>query len=380
MKRWAIITGEYPPQTGGVSDYTRLVAEGLARAGDDVHVWCPCWPGQSPPAPGIQVHRLPDHFGPRGLARLDAGLRDLPRDTRLLVQYVPHAYGCKAMNVPFCWWLQRQRRLPTWLMVHEAAFPLGWGQPVRHMVLGVVTRLMAFLAVRASRRLFVTVPAWRPLLERYVSAGCPIDWLPVPSTLPTEVDPARVRAVRERVAGRPGALVLGHFGTFGPSVAAMVRSVLPAVLRRDENAVALLIGRSAENFANTLREEHLDLAGRLRAAEGLPAAEVADHLAACDVLFQPYPDGVSTRRTTVMSGLALGLPVVTNEGPLSEPLWRASQAVALADGGSPEAMTHSVEFLLRDGPHRNQLGQRARQFYGQHFQLDRVIRVLRSPA
>jgi hypothetical protein len=36
---WAILTGEYPPQAGGVSDYTRLVARGLAECGDRVHDW-----------------------------------------------------------------------------------------------------------------------------------------------------------------------------------------------------------------------------------------------------------------------------------------------------------------------------------------------------
>ncbi len=38
---WQIVTGEYPPQPGGVSDYTRLVARGLAGAGDRVEVWAP---------------------------------------------------------------------------------------------------------------------------------------------------------------------------------------------------------------------------------------------------------------------------------------------------------------------------------------------------
>ncbi len=28
---WHIVTGEYPPQPGGVSDYTEAVARGLAR-------------------------------------------------------------------------------------------------------------------------------------------------------------------------------------------------------------------------------------------------------------------------------------------------------------------------------------------------------------
>ena len=39
--QWHILTGEYPPQPGGVSDYSRMVAHGLAAAGDEVVVWAP---------------------------------------------------------------------------------------------------------------------------------------------------------------------------------------------------------------------------------------------------------------------------------------------------------------------------------------------------
>ena len=35
---WHLITGEYPPQPGGVSDYTRFLASGLADAGETVAV------------------------------------------------------------------------------------------------------------------------------------------------------------------------------------------------------------------------------------------------------------------------------------------------------------------------------------------------------
>ena len=39
--QWHIITGEYPPKRGGVSDYTYLLARALAEAGEDVHIWTP---------------------------------------------------------------------------------------------------------------------------------------------------------------------------------------------------------------------------------------------------------------------------------------------------------------------------------------------------
>jgi hypothetical protein len=38
---WHLVTCEYPPQVGGVSDYSLAVATGLAAAGQTVHVWCP---------------------------------------------------------------------------------------------------------------------------------------------------------------------------------------------------------------------------------------------------------------------------------------------------------------------------------------------------
>src|SRR5712692_5144834 len=105
--RWVLLTGEYPPQSGGVSDYTRLVARGLADAGDEVHVWAPMPAGTQPPGvePGVAVHRLAGAFGHRDLDRLGRFLVRLKSSCRLLVQYVPHAFGWHGVNVPFCLWL-----------------------------------------------------------------------------------------------------------------------------------------------------------------------------------------------------------------------------------------------------------------------------------
>jgi hypothetical protein len=64
LTRWSILTGEYPPQPGGVSDYTRLVAQGLAALGDEMAMYAP--PQGIDPL-GVRVRRLPYRFGLRGL-------------------------------------------------------------------------------------------------------------------------------------------------------------------------------------------------------------------------------------------------------------------------------------------------------------------------
>ena len=67
MKRWHLLTPEYPPACGGVGDYTALVAAALAEAGDEVHVWYPAPPGTAVRnAPRLTVHPLP--IGLRGAA------------------------------------------------------------------------------------------------------------------------------------------------------------------------------------------------------------------------------------------------------------------------------------------------------------------------
>src|SRR5258708_5169355 len=197
--RWVILTGEYPPQLGGVSDYTRLLARGLAHAGDGVCVWAPPTVGPILADAGVEVRRLPDRYGPQALYCLDAALRREPRNFRLLIQYVPHMYGWKAMNVPFCAWLRWGCPVRPWVMFHEVAYPVAAGQRLRHNLLGVVNRWMANTVARAAEKIFVAVPSWSRLLRRIAPQHNPAVWLPVPSNVPTTADPAPEAAVRPRL-------------------------------------------------------------------------------------------------------------------------------------------------------------------------------------
>jgi hypothetical protein len=193
MLSWDIITGEYPPQFGGVSDYTYLLAHGLRDAGDEVDVWAPkCGNADSAGHrdEGVVVHRLPGCFGPRALVELDRELRRRGKFRQMLVQYVPQMYGWRAMNVGFCTWLRWRRDLQPWVMFHEVAMPLIAGQPWRHRMLAGVTRKMATLVAQAAERVLVSIPNWEILLHQLGAAPRPTTWLQVPSNMPTNPIPA----------------------------------------------------------------------------------------------------------------------------------------------------------------------------------------------
>jgi glycosyltransferase involved in cell wall biosynthesis len=376
--RWAILTGEYPPTRGGVSDYTRLVAESLAAAGDEVHVWAPGGFGSPPASTGVTVHWLSDNYGLGSLRRVDSDLRRMGSPVRMLVQYVPHAFGWKAMNLPFCLWLCKRWRRHFEVMFHEVCFPVVPGQPWKHKLLGHMTRRMAAMVHRTAERSWVSIPAWAELLRRLVPGDNPIEWLPVPSTLPTQAEPAQIAKIRERIAAEPRTRVVGHFGTFAAPIAELLADTLPRLLHADCRCRALLVGLHSQAFRDRILRQHGGLDERIFATGPLPPEDAANWLTASDILLQPYVDGVSSRRTSAMAGLALGLPIVTTEGFLSEPVWREGDAVVLAPAGDKDALFASSAMLLRQENTRKRLRDAARSFYYRHFSVERVIRSLRS--
>ena len=115
---------------------------------------------------------------------------------------------------------------------------------------------------------------------------------------------------------------------------------------------------------------------RVLAADNLEPDDVASHLLACDALVQPYPDGVSSRRTSVMAGLALGVPIATNEGFLSEPVWRESRGVELVR--SLDDLADATDHLLRDPERARSFSERGRALYAAKFSLNRTVAILRG--
>lgn len=375
MTHWHIITGEYPPQPGGVSDYTRRVARGLTGAGDRVDVWAPPAGQPEHDDAGIAVRRLPDRFGPRSLRLLTRELDRQPEPRRLLVQYVPHAFGWKAANVPFCLWLQSRRRDSVWVMFHEVAFPFDRDETVSRNALAAVNRLMASMVASSAERAFVSIPGWEPAVRAMLGSNKPVEWLPVPSAIPVVSDPEASAAVRSRYAGRQP--FIGHFGTHGAAIRTLLAESIPSLVTMADCHV-MLIGRRSDEARRELVARHPALDGRLHATGLLPDEAVSIHVAACDLMLQPYPDGVSSRRTSAMVALSHGVPLVATSGWLTEPLWLESGAAALVPIGEPARLAPAAAGLLADPARRSAIAERGRTLYDERFDVRHTVNTLRS--
>lgn len=381
-QRWCIVTCEYPPLAGGVSDHTRQLAAALAAAGDAVDVWCPPAQHAPPATAGVSVHVLPSHFGLDALRVLRRALRALPADTRVLVQYVPTGYGWRMMNVPFALLLFSLRDRGFDLYVHEVAMPVRVGQSLKRNVAGMVHGAMAWLATRGARRLFVTIPEWTSRLARLgagaVAGRREVTWVPVPSNVPDAVDPVRVRAIRQRLLGGRGRGIVGHFGTFGRFHVALLAPTIERILDDDARRVVLLVGRNGAALRDTIATRRPDLDARITVTGALAPDEVSAHLVACDVLLQPYDDGISARRGSAMAGMALGKAIVANRGVATSEPWTDGSVALLTDTAAPAALASAVTELLDDSERRHSLGRAARRVYQERFELERGVALLRG--
>ena len=261
-----------------------------------------------------------------------------------------------------------------WIMFHEVAYPHGAGYSLGENVLALVTRWMAAIAGRHAERIFVSIPGWRPLVESAVGKQVPIEWLPIPSSVPVADDGAGVAIVRSRMAqGHP---LVGHFGTYGRLIRPMLRLALPAFMAVTDCRV-LLLGRGGDMFRDELTAEHPEIAGRIDAPGPLAPDDLSRHVSACDLMLQPYPDGVSSRRTSVMVALAHGRPVVTTFGDLSEPLWNEG-AVVLAPVDRPNDLAAAVASLIADAARLRDFATRARALYAERFDVCHTVATLRA--
>jgi glycosyltransferase involved in cell wall biosynthesis len=373
---WHILTSEYPPDVGGVSDYTRQVAEGLADGGDEVHVWCPHRAGSSVPT-RVHVHDELGAIRPADLKRLDRGLQEFAAPRRLLVQWVPHGFGYHSMNVWFCLWLAKRAWLGDHveLMVHEPY--LEFRGPLRHRVMAGVHRLMTMVLLAASRHVWMSIPAWEERLRPYaLGRRLPMDWLPVPGCVASGETTA-ARALRRTYAADDQCLI-GHFGSYGEAVATLLDARVSAILARDRRAVLLLIGAGSDRFRQSLVYRHAEFASRVHATSYVAPETLGDHIAACDMFVQPYPDGISSRRTSAMACLSHGKPVVTTRGHLTEPLWHGHDAVALVDVNDVDGFVNAAARLIDDDAGRQRLGANALRLYTHTFALPRVVATLRA--
>jgi glycosyltransferase involved in cell wall biosynthesis len=236
--------------------------------------------------------------------------------------------------------------------------------------MSAVHRLMLALVTSRASRIWMSTPSWSHHLAGYAPKQVPLDWLPVPAPAVPEVRTPIVKRAGDR---QP--LLVGHFSTHSPVVTSILEPTIEIVLS-SSNATILLMGRDSDRFRTRFVGAHPTLASRIRATAVQDMSSVVASIRQCDLMLQPYPDGITVRNTAMLMALACGSAVVSNTGPLTEPLWQPSGAVVLAEGPTPIQIADRTLEALRDPELRASVAAAALRLYLERFDVSHATALL----
>jgi len=356
--RIGLVTGEYPPDQGGVGDFTRELGQALAALGHDVHVLT-----------GIQQDRPHATQDPVTVHRKIRAWRwgcwrqvlRMAQEERLDVLNVQFQTAAYRMHPAIHFVPRRQGRPPVVVTFHDLKVPYLFPKagPLRWQVVQTLAR-------RAKGVIVTNAEDERQIsnLQPPVSS---LTRIPIGSNITPHLPDGYDRSAwRSRWGLGPEDFLLGYFGFLNERKGGEdLVNTLAALVARGLPAHLLLIGGQTGSSDST-NVAYAERVARLIAERGLSErvhrtgfvspAEVSANLAAVDVCVLPYRDGVSLRHGSLHACLAHGRPVVTTRPAVETAEFRDGGNVLLVPARDVEALANGVARLATDRALRARLG------------------------
>jgi glycosyltransferase involved in cell wall biosynthesis len=365
-----IISAALPPRLDGIGDYTAHLAQELARSAE-VHILTAEGKRHAAIA-GVNIVPAFAPTEPPTVWRILQHVESIRPDW-VILQYQPFCYGRWGLNLHLPLMVRKLKdRCPGTrfaLMAHEDFVPvINW----KFAVMTTWQRWQLWSLGRSADLVLFSIQPW---VDKYRGwfPGKPVLHLPVGSNIPL-VGLSAVEA-RERLGIPMGHIVLGLFGTaHACRLLHLVRGAASAARQGGRDVTLLYMGPDAESIRGQLGDLPI------RAEGPLPAEEVSRRFAAVDVALAPFVDGVSTRRTSLMTGLQHGVATVGTRGPLTDRalVEQHERALLLADVAKTDEFCVQVQRAVDDGNLRHRLGRAAEILYTQEFAWDRIASKLQA--
>lgn len=361
-----VVVASLPPRIDGIGDYTAGLSAQLARTPgvESVEIIT----GEETPTRIFKV-ALRTAFSPtrrRSVLAIANALRESAPDW-VVLQYNAFSFGRWGLNLYLPLMLrQLRRRMPRLrlaVMVHEPFMPCdSW----KMAIMTTWQRWQLWLLGHTADVVFFSIDPWVRRFSHWFPRRRVLH-LPVGSNIP-RLPLGRTEA-RTRLAISKETFVMALFGTARDlRMLRWVGAACEAVQATGREVLLLYIGPDPGSICGTVQNVPI------RSDGALPPEEVSHRLAAADLYLAPFVDGASTRRTSLMTGLQHGLPVISTLGPLTDDVLarEAGRALLLADVNAKQDWVGAVLRAANCSALREQLGVAGREFYEANFSWPRI--------
>lgn len=310
------VTGEYPPQIGGVGDHVLLLREQLEQS--DVQTWVVTGALQSPGRDFPRTRRLIKSWNFRSIPKLLRVLKQIDPD----IVHLHYQSGAYALN-PAINLLPRFIRLyglraKVVTTLHDLRTPYVFPK------MGRLRRLLVDRIARDSHGVIIVSPEdgiklWSTQLDldevKYLRSTH-MALVPVGPTIVPEEDTRHRDNWRAERGLAPSAFVVGYLGfrQENKGMAVLSTALKNTECLADEGVLALIgAGGPSDASRNYDRRQAVADIGQWKVVESGPLArvEMSRWLYCCDICVLPYSEGLSLRRSTFISAIAHGIPVIT---------------------------------------------------------------------
>lgn len=281
------------------------------------------------------------------------------RDTWVLVQYTALAWSARGFPVKF-------PRVLTMLKSAGARVAIVFHDVEPFCSPRLIDRLRHRVQLRTMRRalalvdlaIFTVPPEKLSWLETIPSKAA---FIPVGANLPVPEEPAP--------RSSSDIPTIGVFSiTGGEQGARETQQILNAIQHASRTLGPIrlsVFGRHAELREEVLRNGLQNFPVEVSVEGVVEPRQVLSHLAACDVLLF-VRNGISTRRSSAIAGIAAGLPVIAYpNSETASPIIEAG--VVLVSPGDPDKLNDALVEVLSDAGLRAELSARSRAAYKAHF-------------
>jgi glycosyltransferase involved in cell wall biosynthesis len=316
-----LVSGEYPPDIGGVGDYTARLRSELEALGCRTQV---------------MTRRQVKRWDARALAPM---LRQAPRQGIVHIQYQAGAFDLLGDICLLPLLLRPRRRLKVVTTFHDARVPYLF--PGAGRLRPAAVRLLARTSdavVAADERDLASLGGPSPR-HHQVPIGSNVAFVP------------GQRPIRAKLGLAASDLVLVYFGLLNSSkgLDTLLDAFDLVTAARPDARLLMLGGRvgasdpTDRQTAAGLEQRLAQLGNRVVRPGFQSPAELSAHLQAADVAVLPYVDGASPRRGSLLACAEHGLPIVSTQ-PVSQAV---SDAVLGVPAGDATALAHAILCISR---------------------------------
>lgn len=386
--RIALLSAEYPPQCGGVGDYTRCLGRALVTRGHTVGVITGKRDKSLPPEhdPLALIDVVPS-WDMRCWPKLATTLRVIAPDI-FHIQYQTGAYGMHPAINLLPWWLHRHAWCPPIVVTfHDLREPYLFPKA------GELRHTMTQRLIRDTDAVVTTNCADAEQVVSIIGqcAKQPIcTTIPIGSNIAVAPPPGYQRWFwRAHLGLQPGDMLIAYFGLLSRDKGAdvLLQAMVGPSLAKLPLRLILIGGEGTQPYDRAYAAEIYQQIDQLRLRDSIlqtgyvDEATVSGHLLAADCVVLPFREGASFRSGSLLAALLHGCPVITTKPKPSPicPIDTNTTFPTLIDGthalllsiNTSAAVARALKRLLSDSSLQERLRHGAAEV-GKHFSWERI--------